>query len=73
MSRKREGIQQDHQKDCRTGGCEVSRDFHWVTESGWLDIVKGSAPLKMKEEIAHIVRARDIGALAAVGSLAHPN
>jgi hypothetical protein len=34
--------------------------------------MEGSALSEMKEETAHIIRARIVGALATVGSLAHP-
>jgi DNA-binding transcriptional regulator WhiA len=37
-----------------------------------LDIMEGSVPSKTKEETAHIARAGVVGALVAVGSLAHP-
>jgi hypothetical protein len=72
--RKQEGIQQDHQADFRTGGCEVSIwDFHWVTRSEWLDIVEGLACSEMKEEITSSLRARDVGASTTLGTFAHTN
>jgi hypothetical protein len=53
MCRKQEVIQQGSQADFQTRGCEASSwDFHQVTESVWLDIVEGSVPSKMTEEMS---------------------
>jgi hypothetical protein len=39
-------------------------------ENEWLYIVEGSAPSETKDEIAHRVRARGVGALVTIGNFA---
>jgi hypothetical protein len=66
-------FQQDLHEGSHAGDREAkSRNINQNSENESQDIVKGSAPSETKEETAHGVTARDLGALATLGSSLTP-
>jgi hypothetical protein len=67
-SRKQEDIQQYHQAESQTEGCEASSQvFHRAVENEWLNIVEEFATIQMEEETAHSWRVAAVGAPASPG------
>jgi hypothetical protein len=68
---KRQDIQRDLHEDFQAGDRKVnSRIFCQTSKNYGLAIVEGSAPSKTEKEIAHRVRAVNVGAPATLGSFA---
>jgi hypothetical protein len=73
-SEERDDIQRDLRENVRAGDREANcHVFRQDAENEGLDIVEGSAPSETEKDIAHGVRAGNVGAPANLGSFAPQN